>query len=180
MKKKTTARFINGKLILSCPDALTPVVWQMDLNDVLTSSLEVVTNKAGDEFTLVLKTPGDENNKASTQDVAKFEQKESAIHALDAVSRAFASAQRAPSTGNDNYPRKGGAMKWVISTTVIILIIMVGGLSYISSQIRQSPELMADAAAYEQQLANDFTQPSVPASQETGVAVSADAFLNGK
>ena len=38
---QSSARVVDGKLILSFPHALTPVVWQMDLSQTKASALEV-------------------------------------------------------------------------------------------------------------------------------------------
>ena len=73
--KRASAKVVDGKLILSLPDALTPVVWQMDLAHAKASALEVrCNNEAMNAYTLTLKTP-----KGETIEVAAFDERENAM-----------------------------------------------------------------------------------------------------
>lgn len=83
----TSAKVVDGTLILSVPNAITPAVWRLDLGNVKASALEVRDND-NDNFTLVLSTP-----KGDVHDVASFYKKEEAIEALLAVTSALEGAQ---------------------------------------------------------------------------------------
>jgi hypothetical protein len=83
----TSAKVVDGTLILSVPSAITPAVWRLDLGNVKASSLEVRDEKE-ENFTLVLSTP-----KGDVHDVASFYTKGEAIEALLAVTAALESAQ---------------------------------------------------------------------------------------
>lgn len=81
--KKASASVVDGKLILSLPDALKPVLWQMDLVPARASALEI--DDAGEgRFALLLKAP-----KAETTTIAVFADREAALSALMAASAAL-------------------------------------------------------------------------------------------
>ena len=82
-----SARVVDGKLILSLPNALTPVVWQMDVSDVKTSAIESHTDEKSGQHTLRFISTG-----KTAKDIASFEKKEDAIDALMAVSGALENA----------------------------------------------------------------------------------------
>ena len=166
-----SARVVDGKLILSFPHAITPVVWQMDLTQVKASALEVHENKDKGTATLVLKTPGGANT-----DIAPFEQKSQAVSALMAVSRALESAQgqirptAAVETINYGGARRssgfGKALAVILGLVLLFILVNIWG-----SNLPQAP------AGYEGNSA-DATATSAPV--ETGVPLSADEFLNSQ
>lgn len=80
------ARVVDGKLILSFPDAIKPVLWQMDLVSAKASALEVEALQGG-QAALMLKTP-----KGEQATVAIFESREAAISALMTVGAALGCA----------------------------------------------------------------------------------------
>ena len=49
-KNKTSAKVVEGKLILSCPGAEIPVVWQMDLNEAKACAFEVQCDEKANGF----------------------------------------------------------------------------------------------------------------------------------
>lgn len=134
----STAKVIDGVLILSLPDALTPVVWQMELGQSKSSALEI--RDAGDNhFVLTLKTP-----RQDVLEIATYNDRDLAIKALLVVSQAMEQAQgqlkAAATTGtylvptaqkqsNDNrgFPVKRILMLGLKSAGAIILL----GLAYI-------------------------------------------------
>ena len=96
-----SARVVDGKLILSLPKALSPVVWQMDLGQAKASALEVRNNEEAGTFTLMLKTP-----KGETLDIASFNDRALSVEGLMAAARARENAQEAirpcaPGANND-------------------------------------------------------------------------------
>ncbi len=84
---KSTATVVDGKLMLSLPDAYTPVVWQMDLQEAASSALEVKKDEGSDRFILGLKK---EDN--SISEIASYEEREKAVEALMAISNAMQNA----------------------------------------------------------------------------------------
>ena len=85
-KYLSTAKVIDGVLILSLPDAITPVVWQMELGQSKSSALEIRTTDKG-EFVLILKTP-----RQDILEIATYAQRDRAIKALMITSSAMEKA----------------------------------------------------------------------------------------
>lgn len=83
----SSASVVDGKLILSLPDAATPVVWQMDLEQAKSSALEVREDAKTGRFALALKT-----QKGETLDIAAYEDKALAVQALMVTSKALENA----------------------------------------------------------------------------------------
>ncbi|MBX2834398.1 MAG: hypothetical protein KTR28_05460 [Micavibrio sp.] len=173
-----SARIVDGKLILSLPDAETPVVWQMDLTQSKASALEVRKDDEGKIFTLTLKTP-----KGDLVEIAPFISKEYAVEGLMAASSALGNAHgaiRAPNESvadgasvsyNIGQKKKSGLGKklliifGVIFTLVILLMLWSA----------TAPKL--PASGYPQQYGAASAPSAPPANQRIGEAVSADDFL---
>lgn len=83
-----SAKIVDGVLILTLPDAIRPVVWQMELGQTKSSGMEVRELNDG-TFVLTLKTP-----RQDVQDIAPYATREQAIKALLAVSRALETSTR--------------------------------------------------------------------------------------
>lgn len=171
---QASAKIIDGKLILSLPHALTPVVWQMDMGQAKASALEVRENKTAGHYMLVLKTP-----RGEATDVAPFETRDQAVDALMAVSGALSSAHgriRAGGGGasESDFPaagdgRRGRARKWVPLALAALLFLIL--FNVWGSMAPRPPQGMT---------AQGGLSSGAPA--ETGVSgapVDADAFLSG-
>jgi len=86
-KYTSTAKVIDGVLILSLPDAVTPIVWQMELGQSKSYALEIRNTEDGN-FLLILKTP-----RHDALDIATYANRDQAIKALLVVSQAMEKAQ---------------------------------------------------------------------------------------
>lgn len=176
------AKVVDGKLILSLPNATTPVVWQMDLNQASASALEVNDNKK-DGFTLVMKTP-----KGETIEIAPFAKKEQAIDSLMAASKALSRAHgqinvQAPTAATNTATtthtvitpqRKSGWLKKIGFLALGILIIFLM-MNYLASLSPRAPSGMAPQG-FQDDTASE-TAPAPTAPPASGVAVPADEFL---
>jgi hypothetical protein len=186
----SSAKVVDGALILSLPDAISPVVWRMDLTSVKSSALEVRDQKDG-TFMLTLKTPRDD-----VTNIAPFTEKAIAVRALMAVSYALEQGQThshahtvkpaAVNTG-EIYPARqyaaapasseGGATKWVSGiAAVLVLFLLIGVLMH------QAPRSNSFAGNGEGFSAASASPPPsataiAPSTTAAGVAVSADDFL---
>ena len=177
-KKQNTAKanVVDGKLILSFPNALNPVVWQMDLNEAKSSALTVIEseNHKG-AHTLALKSSA-----GKITDIAPFEQREAALDGLKIVANALENAhgQIRPMTNSNNHsgyaphhaPRK---RKWLNIVLVIVgLFVLLNVWAVMSgpSTTNQYGSVQSTTAGAESQ--SDAS--------EAGVPVSADAFLRGR
>ncbi|MAI61960.1 MAG: hypothetical protein CBB87_05620 [Micavibrio sp. TMED27] len=175
-----SANVVDGKLILSLPEAENPVVWQMDLSSAKASALEVKKDEEKDIYTLILKTPRGENI-----DIAPFKSKKFAVEGLLAASKAMENAQgqiwQAPTgadAANVNYApayaqKKSGGKKWaIVIGSVLVLIILVNG----ATSLRPRPP-----ASIQQASSTSTQQPAQQAAPvQSGVPMSADAFLQAQ
>lgn len=87
-QSSASAIVVDGKLILTFPDAISPVVWQMDLADAKASALEIEEDPANNHHKLVIKTA-----KGERVDVAKFSNRTEALAGLMAAAGALENAQ---------------------------------------------------------------------------------------
>ncbi len=180
-KFASTAKVIDGTLILTLPDAVRPVVWQMQLGQTKSSALEV-REEAGGHFMLMLKTP-----RADVMEIAPFPSKEKAVKALMAVSRALEKAQGQMSSynGNPAYPvpaviacsRFGWLsrlLKGVLTVLLAIILLLLLGIGALWL-MAPSQDAMTD------QISETMEAPPAPAPDQTiGKPVSADDFLSGQ
>lgn len=192
----TPAIVVDGKLILSFPNALTPIVWQMDLVDAKSSSFEVVSE--GDSFHLATKKQGGQKKDV----IAPFATKEDAVSALMATSQALASAHGQirqnigaesgyalsgapamthavlpPVYGASQAPQKrGGFIKFIIA--ILVILVLLGLFSAMLSMRPRAPSSVDNAASLSR--SNAQSQTSANPASSAGVPVSADDFLRAQ
>ncbi len=183
-KKKETeasANVVDGKLVLSLPDALSPVVWQMDLAQAKASALEVVHNEETGQHTLSLKTP-----KGEKIEVAVFDQRSHAVEGLMAASGALENAHghiRAADSGaqtagkkphkpahNAAHHRQKNTRGRLMGTALALVILFI--LFTIWSSVVPHPVDTGFNTA--------SNETSSSPQNSSGVPVSADAFLRGQ
>lgn len=175
----SSARVVDGTLIISLPQAITPVVWRMELGHVRASALEV--RQQENAYMLTLKTP-----KGDVNDIAPFDTRGKAVQALMAVSRAMEQAHgqmrpyaAANTTGVTNLPAvrpentkpagKGQFIAGLVGTALLI------GLITVFVNISK-PQNIAPASGESSSIADHNS--STPGT--TGVPQSADDFLNNR
>ena len=171
----STAKVIDGILILSLPDAVSPVVWQMELGQSKSSALEIRDTESG-QFILTLKTP-----RQDVIDIATYASRDAAIKALMATSAALEKGRgqlkAAPAGTANGYPvpvvtrqPKSGALcvlkkilLWLAGIAAsLILLLVVGWLVLAAINVIMSPSAGTTASA------------------PNGGAVSADEFLENR
>lgn len=176
MKTSASASVVDGKLILSFPDAATPVLWQMDLAQAKASALEV-REKGGNQTALVIKNP-----RGETMDVAVFEHRAHAIEGLKAAAYALENAhgqiRQASIAANDGgipaAQRRAAPgskkKKWLITIVSLLALFVLFNIwaSTLPQQIRVGED------------GTDLTSSSVNPQDSAGVPVSADAYLNAR
>ena len=170
-----SARVIDGTLIISLPQALTPVVWRMEMGHVRSSALEVRTQEGG-TFMLTLKTP-----KGDISDIALFDNRGRAVEALMAVSRAMEQAQghlrplAANNAGVTNLPALRPAAapasqpRGRMTTGIIGTILLLGLIAILLNLGGPRPASVAGSS--------NADGAAAPA---TGVPLSADDFLSNR
>lgn len=176
----SSASVVDGTLILSLPDALSPVVWRLELGQAKASALEVREGESG-VFKLLLKTP-----RGDVSDIAGFETRGRAVAALMAVSRAMEQAHgQIYPAANDTEPYNPALLpvttkskktqskpkgSW-LGGVVAILIILVLGIVLINMGPRPLNNVAGVPAG-----SADTQNPQSP----SGVPVSADDFLKNR
>ena len=175
---QSSAKVVDGNLILSLPDAVNPVVWRMELGGVKASALEVRTDASG-AFLLTLKTP-----KGEVHDIAPYAERDSAVAALMRASAALqnaegkitplaAAAPLQPGSPNTAVFMKPdhSTLKWLAAfAAVIFVIFLFAYLSRLDSTIE-----VATAPPGAETATSVTGQPGV----ESGVPQSADDLLRG-
>ncbi len=165
---QASASVVDGKLILSFPHAITPVVWQMDLSQAKASALEVHENKDTGVATLVLKTPGGSNT-----DIAPFEKKSQAVDGLMAASRALESAHgQIRGVASDNIamtrPREAASTgKWIAAILALVMLFVL--VNIWGSNLPQGPASVSNATS-------SLSPP--PMAEQNGVPLSAEDLLS--
>ena len=183
---KSSAKVVDGSLILSLPDALTPVVWRMELGNAKASALEVrdTTNGSQECFNLVLKKP-----QGDTYDIASYGSKAKAVRALVEVSEALEKAptpitdvtgdthKEAANSNNEKVThrpqehkaKRTGTGKWVM---LIFGILIVSGLGLYLNALNTPYGASGSAGSTASSL-----KPASGGTAQTGVPLSADDFL---
>jgi hypothetical protein len=165
--QKTRANVVDGKIILTCPNAQTPVVWQMDLTEASASALEV--RNEGGQSVLMLKTL-----KGKEATIAVFDTREKALDVLMAASHALQNAHgkmRAPANSNalhapmrEVHAKKGGWFKKIFMFLAVLALLYVA-LSFIL--VMTGPQRTSSNSAQTSQ-------------NSGGTAMSADDYLSGR
>ncbi len=176
-KHHSSARVVDGKLILSFPGALTPVVWQMELAEAKASALEIRESKDKTAHVLTLKTM-----KGEAVEIAPFAGKAEAVEALVAVAKALEGAQGkirpqgivSSGAAESSFPpeKKKGGGKWSATILGLLLIFILMGIwGSLTPHPPAGAQGRGDAAP-----GMSFGQKQ----PENGVPLSADEFLQGR
>lgn len=182
-KRKTQAKVVDGKLILSCTQALRPVVWQMDLAPAKASALEIQEEKAGGPARLTLRSQNDES-----VDIASFADRAQALAALHVVARALEGAQGSLNQSREQAGRARrrsfwGGLVWLgsVLAAAFVLVIVIGlvGTQILVPQVGYQT---VQQTAIEPLAGPVEEGSSAPESQSapSGVPVTADQFLSGQ
>lgn len=176
-----TARIVDGGLILSMPDARTPVVRRMDLAQARGAALELRANDDS-SYTLVLKGQGGDSD-----DVATYDDRAAALRALMAVSRAMEKGdeQARPAVvslnpadhlrGSTAAPHRSGVGRWLSALVAVILVfVLLGLILNLGPRQAQVPGGGAALATVAGEGASSIS------ATPSGVPVSADAFLQNR
>lgn len=177
---QSRAKVVDGKLILTFTNAITPVIWQMDLVGAKASAL--LLSEQDGVFSLVLKTP-----KGETLHIAPFKTQDLALQALMVASDALENAQgqirpsapaaaayHAPSyeaamAANMASPRGQKPRRWgryVLGAMALLLAILVWMNISVQNRQQAAVQSAANSASVE-----------MPQQAEPGVPLSADDFL---
>lgn len=183
-----SASVVDGTLILSLPDAITPIVWRLDLGHAKASALEV-READNATFILALKTPRGEVN-----EIAKFTSRGRAVAALMSVTRAMEQAHgqiKPAANDGESYnpthlpvpvrtrrakahaPQHGHGRGLLGGVVALLLIVGLGAVL-----LNMGPKQVTALSAASPAAGNAAAQGSAP--QAAGIAVSADDFLKNR
>lgn len=185
---RSSAKVVDGTLVLSLPDAQSPIVWRMDLNTAKSSAIEVREND-DNKYDLMLKT-----SKADAHVIGTYEFKIKATQALMAVTKAMRKAEgqmpvipmNLSEEDRARYlpvplsrPRSttfGGmvlrAFKYLI---ILACLVVVLGTGWTYFEMKERRDISINQAAKETAELGD----SAPAHKKIGEVMSADDFLKG-
>jgi hypothetical protein len=170
-KLTPSAKILDGILILTLPDALRPVVWQMELGQTKSSAMEVREQQDG-TFVLTLKTA-----RQDVVDIAPYDSRDKAVRALIAISKAMEGAHghlRIPAakTNSQFLPAvipqtEPGRRK--IARIAIGLVLVLGLMFFLTTMGGPpNPSTLTPAAG------------GAAAADATGEPLSADDYLNAR
>lgn len=188
-EKNFSVTIVDGKIILSLPEACEPVVWQMDLERAQSAAFTVKEKKKEKRFALVLKSDDGE-----AEDIAEFDDKKSAVAVLMETSSVMQNAHglikgagaTAPSgVGAQAQPSvvassaKSGGSDKAGAVLAVILVVILLGIWAISASIPSKVGSVGSTAASSSSSSNFVSAPT-PARESSGVPVSADDFLSNR
>ncbi len=173
MTSTSNVKIVDGKLILSLPEAQTPVVWQMDLNKAQSASFTVIENKKENNFTLVFKS-----DDGSTDEIAPFDEKQTAVEILMATSNALQNAHgkikpAANNNTNTSSEKKTDKLGAILAIALVFVLIGIWMLSAAGSG------RIGEGGVNPSTASTSFGGASDPR-QSSGVPVSADDFLSNR
>ncbi len=167
---KTTDSNINiigNKLIISLPSAQMPVVWQMDLEQAQSASFTIKEDKKAKSFALISKI---QNEEAS--EIARFSDKQVSVDILMEISNALQNApvqtnivSSNPEAATIKSKSKDNKIGAILSLSLVLILIIIWVLS--ASKNLNNVEYKNSVSS------------SAPSSS-SGVAISADDFLNNR
>lgn len=183
---ESRAKIVDGTLILSLPDAISPVVWRMDLGSVKSAAIEIRTNKKeGEEetFTLTIKSTGEK-----AKDIATFSDNNKAKQALMVVSSAMehGTSSSGATAANDTVPSTKSTISNIQAAptqskslagqifAALIGLVIIGLLIFALGKV--GPKTVPSAGQPTQNN-NQAAGNPFGSNNEAGVPMSADDFL---
>ena len=166
--KKPHAQIINNTMVLSLPDAMTPVVWVFDMNETKSFFVKIEQNDAG---LFVLQKIVTSSKKI--EDIAYYSERKQALCAMGLIARMDTKKALAPS---DVLAKFGKILK------LSVMILLAALISYLVFYLYDPlDERIASVNNGETETTVSNNQPSISSNTDAvGVPMSADDFLNKK
>lgn len=161
---KPSASVIDNRLILSLPNAATPVVWMMDLSDEGTFILRIDQNDNG--FFVVQKISKDGKK---IEDIAFYSNKGDAQKAMTLITNAT-------SRSSHNGGVFNSLKKFFVRLVFLIALVFVCLVAYFNRDILFGIDMAPQMAAQSTQQSPNVTMTDNP--DAVGIPMSADDFLN--
>lgn len=164
---KSSARVVDGALIVSIPDSVTPIVWRVSYDEAKTAKFEV--DKKGDEYLLIFKKNG---GKAET--VATFNRRGPAVEVLFNLTKAIeqSGASRSMNAGvsfpEPTRSKTKSLLSFIFGTVFRTLIVLM--TLYIVYMVAGRSMMNLQTPTVQKSLVQSSSSP-------TGQAVDADEYL---
>lgn len=184
----SSAKVVDGRLVLSLMNAVKPVVWQFDISVVQSSAIELRETNGG-ETTLVIKSPNQPQH-----DIASFETPAAAMHVLGLIGRAMERAMgQMHTTQSGTYPPpaiipqplftgiKGAVLKGIgniLMTFLVLFLLVIAIIWFIPLSGSPDQQQYPSINQSEQNLIQDKSNTTTLA--PAGTSQSADEFLNAQ
>ncbi len=170
MSSQNNVSIAGGKLILSLPDAQTPVVWQMSLDHAQSSSFTISEDKKNKVFALVSKAQD-----GNIDEIAVFGDRESAVDVLMKASGVLQdSSSGGSSVANQNSKGCDKSDKYgaLIAFALIVVLFFIWMISASSS--------LDGVGGSGSEASSSGLSSSMSPRDSSGVPVSADDFLSNR
>lgn len=172
----SSVKIVDGKLIMSLPEAQTPVVWQMDLEKAQAASFTVSEDKKEKNFKLIFK---DQDGK--TDEIAPFDEKQGAVDILMQTSSILQNAhgQIKPNSNtttiitNDNN-KKNDKVSAILALALVVVLITIWTMS------ATGPDRIGTGGVDPNSATSTSVFNNASSRESSGVAVSADDFLSNR
>jgi hypothetical protein len=185
--EKASARITEGKLVLSLPDAMTPVVWMISLDNSDGGSFFMRVEKDDNGLHVLQKIEGT-GKSIKIEDIAYYMDRKQAVEAMTMVGRVAGNRDSASQSGSDLITTLFSVLKIAVMTFIFIAFLYVlyllvadrflGG----EAAVTTSPETssMAPSTPVPMQ-APAPPQPTVESNPDAvGVPLSADDYMNDR
>ncbi len=170
------AKIVDGKLILSLPNAQMPVVWQMDLEKTESASFTVIEDKKAKAFVLVLK-----GHDGKVDEIAPYDEKQNAVDILMETSSVLQNAHgqiKPGSAANSNTAaanqKDSDKLGAGLAAALVVVLILIWVFVAAAPQTAPGTSVASGDTSAPAALGNSSSR------QSSGVPVSADDFLNNR
>lgn len=184
--KKSSAKVLGGTLVLSLPDAITPIVWTLDIGKDGHGALKIETDEKKGETALIYSSP---KKNVSDITVALYAEKAKALNALMQATSAL--SQQAIIHGENtqpgmHYAPAASPLKKNVTTIVGILLLTAVFLflttpgQNLMSNLSKGKSLSSSPSSYASSVSSEMTaspEPSQPDPDSVGVPMDANNFF---
>ena len=163
---KPKAQLSGNNLVLSLPDAMTPVVWMIDTKTSGSFFMRIEEDANG---LFILQKIEGTGKEIKIEDIAYYKNKYSATQAMNKIGRVLDSADRQPSA-------KGKIFATVLITTIFLVLLALAGLYALGKGWINPGQPLTAPQNTAQQSAPPPVIGNTP--DAVGVPLSADEYMN--
>ena len=162
------ATITNDSLVLSLTDAITPIVWRIDLKDSASFVMRVEKNDSGLYALQKLTTKG-----KVCEDIAYYTEEKKALNALKAITK---SMSKGGDAGGSFFSKVLTIIKNTVFIALFLVVVALIYIFFVEPLFTSSSDLGMDDISIQQ-----TQEPTVETNPNAvGVPMSADSFLKNK